>query len=458
MAPPARIPAERLRSVVGERHVVTDPDVLLSAGIDWTGRFRGEPSAIVRPGTTDEVATVVALCAAAGVTIVPQGGNTGLVGGTIATAGAILLNLGRLRRLDAVDDANGSVVAGAGITLDGLHRHVAARGWRYPVDFGAREVATVGGMIATNAGGVGVFRHGSTRQRLIGVEAVLADGEVVSRLGGLRKDSTGYDLAGLLCGSEGTLGVVTAACVRLEPAPAMVATAWIDFDDLDAAVAAARRFRTGCPELEALEVIAPECVAALAADDAGVMAGGAALLVEAAGDADPAARLHSIAVGLDGLRDAQVAIEPDRRAHLWRRRDAIPELILRDGIPLKLDVAVPPAALAEFLDSIERLVAQRLPSARLWRFGHAADGNIHLNLTGVLDESGVADATVVAAEDVIFAAVVDAGGTIAAEHGVGTAKVRWLALSRTDAERRAMGAIKAALDPDRLFNPGVLGL
>jgi FAD/FMN-containing dehydrogenase len=350
------------------------------------------------------------------------------------------------------------VVAGAGVTLDGLHRHVAARGWRYPIDFGSRELATVGGMVATNAGGVGVFRHGSTRQRLIGVEVVMAEGVVSSRLGGLRKDSTGYDLAGLLCGSEGTLGVVTAACLRLDPVPATVATAWLEFDDLDAAVAAATRFRTGCPELEALEVIAPECVAALAAEDAGVAAGGAALLVEAAGDGDPAAQLDAIAATVAGLRGAQVAIEPDRRARLWRRRDAIPELILREGIPLKLDVAVPPGALGGFLASIERLVAERLPAAHLWRFGHAADGNVHLNLTGVLGESGAADAAVVAAEDAILEAVVGVGGTIAAEHGIGTAKVRWLGLSRSDAERRAMAAIKAALDPQRVFNPGVLGL
>jgi FAD/FMN-containing dehydrogenase len=457
MAPPPRIPAERLRSVVGERHVVTDPDVLLSAGIDWTGRFRGEPSAIVRPGTTPEVAEVVAICAAAGLAIVPQGGNTGLVGGTLATAGSILLSTVRLRRLDDVDEANGSVVAGAGVTLDALHRHAAACGWRYPVDFGSRELATVGGMVATNAGGVGVFRHGSTRQRLIGVEAVMADGSVVSRLGGLRKDSTGYDIAGLLCGSEGTLGVLTAACVRLEPAQAMIATAWIELDDLDDAVAAARTFRSRCPELEALEVVAPECVAALAAEDAGVSAGGAALLVEAAGD-DPAAQLGAIASDLTGVRDAHVAVEPDRRARLWRRRDRLPELILRDGIPLKLDVAVPPRELATFLHSIERLVAAQLPAARLWRFGHAADGNIHLNLTGVLDDTGTADADVVAAEDAILEAVVAAGGTVAAEHGVGTAKVRWLALSRSDAELRAMASIKQALDPGRVFNPGVLGL
>jgi FAD/FMN-containing dehydrogenase len=443
--------------VVGERHVVTDSDVLLSAGIDWTGRFRGEPSAIVRPGTTDEVAAVVSLCVEFGVPIVPQGGNTGLVGGSIASAGEIVLSTVRLRRLDAVDGANGSVVAGAGVTLDELHRHVAAGGWRYPVDFGARELATVGGMVATNAGGVGVFRHGSTRQRLIGAEAVTADGAVLSRIGGLRKDSTRYDVAGLLCGSEGTLGIVTAACLRLEPAPPMVATAWIDFDELEVAVAAAARFRSGCPDLEALEVIAPECVAALATDDAGLSAGGAALLVEAAG-ADPAAQLDAIAATLPGLRDAHVAIEPDRRARLWRRRDAIPELILREGVPLKLDVAVPPSALAEFLGSVEQLVAARLPAARLWRFGHAADGNIHLNLTGVLVPDRTADARVVEAEDAILEAVVAVGGTIAAEHGIGTAKVRWLGLSRSEAELRAMAAIKQALDPGRIFNPGVLGL
>ncbi len=300
---------------------------------------------------------MVALCAADGVAIVPQGGNTGLVGGSVADAGSILLSTNRLARLDDVDDANGSVVAGAGVTLDGLHRHVAAHGWRYPVDFGSRELATVGGMVATNAGGVGVFRHGSTRQRLIGVEAVMADGAVISRLGGLRKDNTGYDLAGLLCGSEGTLGIVTGACVRLDPVPAMVATAWLDFDDLEAAVAAATRFRTSCPQLEAVEFIAPECVAALASDDTGVRSGGAVLLVEAAGDADPAEQLDSIAATVDGLRDAQVAIEPDRRAHLWRRRDLVPELILREGIPLKLDVAVPPEVLGPFLGSIDELVA-----------------------------------------------------------------------------------------------------
>jgi hypothetical protein len=229
---------DALREAVGANHVVTEPDLVASHVVDWTGRFRGATPAVVRPGSVEEVAAVVRACATAGAAIVPQGGNTGLVGGSIPRHGEIVCHLGRLNALGPVDGRRGQVSAQAGVTIGRLQEHARAAGWEYGVDLGARDSATVGGTIATNAGGVHVLRHGATRAQLLGIEAVLGDGSVVRRLDGLEKDNTGYDLAGLVCGSEGTLAIVTAARLRLVARPAHVVVALCAFADVDAALRA----------------------------------------------------------------------------------------------------------------------------------------------------------------------------------------------------------------------------
>jgi FAD/FMN-containing dehydrogenase len=209
--------AAAFEEIVGREHVLTDPEIVASFVVDWTGRFRGRTDAVVRPGSVSEVAAIVAVCRDRRIALTLQGGNTGLVGGAVPLSGEIVLSLTRLSSLGELDAVAGQVTVGCGVTVGALQRAAAAAGWAYGVDLASRDSATVGGTIATNAGGLRVLRYGDTRAQLLGVEAVLGDGSVISHLGGLWKDNTGYDLAGLLCGSEGTLGVVTAARLALFP-------------------------------------------------------------------------------------------------------------------------------------------------------------------------------------------------------------------------------------------------
>jgi FAD/FMN-containing dehydrogenase len=460
-----------LRAIVGDAHVLAEPDTMAAFTTDWTGRFVGRADAVVRPADVEEVAAVVAACSRAGVPVVPQGGNTGLVGGA-TPQGGVVVSLVRLRGIGPVDDVSGQLDAGAGVTLAEVHEAVAGTPWRFPLDFGARDRATVGGMVATNAGGVHAMAHGTMRRRVVGVEAVLADGSVVRRLLGLTKDNTGYDLAGLLAGSEGTLGVVCSARLQLAPRPAFVVCALVGLSDLRAALAAAGAVaRLG--STEAVELIAPECldeahgvgVAASAVHHAAGPSGGSGaafgdgsrgpvLLVECAGAADPSDELAATLERCEGLVDVAVATDAARQRALWALRDGVPEAILRTGVPVKVDVAVPPGRLGEFLPHVVEAVASIAPDAKVWRFGHVADGNIHVNVTGI-------DATGPLAEEVeeaVLRLAVACDGTISAEHGVGRAKARWLGLSRSPEELAAFASIKGGLDPAGIMNPGVLGL
>jgi FAD/FMN-containing dehydrogenase len=232
-----------LRAAVGERHCLTDPDLRASYETDWTRRFSGSALAVVRPGSTDEVAAVLRACASADVGVVPQGGNTGMVGGSVPRGGEVVVSLLRLDAIEPLDADAGEVTVGAGATLAAVQAAAGAGGWEVGVDLGARDTATIGGMVATNAGGVNVLRHGTMRDQLIGFEAVLADGSVISRLPGMPKDNTGYDLGGLLAGSEGTLAVITRIRLRLVPRLAHRAVGVIGFDDAPSAVAAAAGLR-----------------------------------------------------------------------------------------------------------------------------------------------------------------------------------------------------------------------
>ena len=248
-----RAVVDRLREVVGAQ-VIEDPEMIASYTTDWTGRFSGSSKAVVRPGSTDEVAGVVAACRELGVALVPQGGNTGLVGGGVPLHDEVVLSLQRLQTLEPVDPLAGQVTAGAGVTLSSVQHAAGAAGWAYGVDLGARDSATVGGTVATNAGGTHVLRYGNTRAQVIGVEAVLGTGSVISHLGGLVKDNTGYDLPGLLCGSEGTLAVVTAARLRLVPPMPFRTVAVLAFATVAQAVDASVVFRRSLPTLDACEL------------------------------------------------------------------------------------------------------------------------------------------------------------------------------------------------------------
>lgn len=438
--------------MVGPEHVLTDRDVVAGYCVDWTGRFRGATAAVVRPGSTAEVARVVSWCRRHGAAVVAQGGNTGLVGGGVPHAGEIVLSLRRLDRVEADADA-GQLTAGAGTTLADVHRAAAAAGWAYGVDFSSRDSATVGGAVATNAGGTRVLRHGDTRAQVLGVEAVLGDGSVVSHLGGLVKDNTGYHLPSLLCGSEGTLGVVTKARLRLVARTDERVTALLAFDVVDAAVAAAAELRRHLTSLDAAELFLDAGLRLVCATTGTFppfpSSHAAYLLVEAAAAVDPMDDLAAAVDGLSHVAAVAVAVGSLRSAELWRYRDAHTEALATLGAPHKLDVTLPAVALAEFLRAVPGVVAALAPAARTWLFGHVCDGNVHVNVTGVApgDES---------VDDAVLRLVAGLGGSISAEHGIGAAKRRWLPLARSDAEIAAFRAVKRALDPDGVLNPNVL--
>lgn len=443
----------RLAAVVGEAHVLTDDDLTLAHVVDWTGRFRGRTPAVVRPGTVTEVAAVVAECASAGVAIVPQGGNTGLVGGGVPMAGEVVIDLRRLDALGPVDPMELQVTASAGVTLAALQRAARAQGLAYAVDLAARDTATVGGMVATNAGGIHVLRWGDTRRQLVGIEAVFADGSVVRHLAGLAKDNTGYDLAGLLCGSEGTLGVITAARLRLVPEAAARVTALVGFASVGDAVAAVAAWRRALPSLEAAELVLDDGLR-LVCEHLGVAppwprAWAAYVLVDAAGAEDPTDELAAAVAATPQAGDVAVGVDGPSRAALWAYREEHTAALNALGAPHKLDVTVPLRALARFVDEVPAVVAAVAPAARTWLFGHLGDGNIHVNVTGVAPDDEAVD-------DAVLRLVAARGGSISAEHGIGTAKRRWLHLSRTPAEVAAFRAIKRALDPAGVLNPGAL--
>lgn len=443
---------EDVTAVLGPR-VIVDPQVTAGHGVDWTGRFRGPAPVVLRPMATGEVAEIVLSARHHGVALVPQGGNTGLVGGATPLDGEVVVDLRGLASIVDVDPAGGQLTAGAGVIVADLQAAAADQGWAYGVDWGARHAATVGGSVATDAGGLRFVRHGSTRRQLLGVEAVLGTGAVVRHLPAVEKDNTGYDLAALMCGSEGTLGLITAARLRLVPPSGPLATALVGFTATAAAVDAASLLRRRLPGLEAVELMMRAGVE-LVRTHRGLppplsKETPAMLLVEVADHEDPVSRLAEAVSGLEGVVDAAVAADGPRRAQLWRYREDHTEVINQLGFPHKFDVTLPAAALAAFVDGIADQVHSVAADAQVWCFGHAADGNVHVNVTGLApDDESVADT--------VLTSVAEAGGSISAEHGIGRAKRRWLHLAHGPADLEAMRAIKRALDPDGICNPGVL--
>jgi FAD/FMN-containing dehydrogenase len=448
-----------LADVVGPSHVLTEPDLTASYERDWTGRFAGRAAAVVRPGSTAEVAAVLARLHEAGRPVVPQGGNTGLVGGGVPLHGEVVLSLRRLATVDPVDVAAGQVTAGAGATLAAVDAAAAGAGLAFGVDLAARDSATVGGMAATNAGGLRMLRYGGMRAQTAGVEAVLADGRVVSHLGGLAKDNTGYDLAGLLTGSEGTLAVITGLRLRLVPRLGYRTTGLLAFADAEAAVQAMVALRRALPgSLEAVELFLAGGVA-LVCDHLGLRPpfgrlDPVYLLVEVAGAHDPTEELAEAVLGggvAERALEGAVESEPAGRARLWRYREAHTEAINAAGVPVKLDVTLPAGELAGFLGAACTAVEAAAPGARCVLFGHAGDGNVHVNVLGAGEPARAA-----AVEDAVLRLVARLGGSISAEHGIGAAKRSWLHLNRTPAEIDTFRAIKRALDPAGILNPHVL--
>jgi FAD/FMN-containing dehydrogenase len=447
-----------LRAAVGSEHVLLDRDLRVSYETDWTGRFTGTSRAAVRPATTTQVARVLAACCEARVPVVVQGGNTGLVGGSVPAPGPadrspVVLLTTRLTELGPVSRVSRQVTAGAGVTLAALIAHARAAGLDFGVDLAARDSATVGGMVATNAGGTRVIRHGSMREQVAGVEAALPDGRVFSRLDGLAKDSTGYDLGHLLAGSEGTLAVITRLRLRLVAAEPERAIAMIATRNTAEAVELLATLRAELPGISAAELCFGPGLA-LTARHLGIGVplegtGGAYLLVEVAGEADPLEDLLAALAACEQVLDATVASSNADRARLWALRESHTEAINMAGVPVKLDVSVPMDRLAELVERLPDAVAAVEPAAEIVTFGHLAEANLHVNVLGA---TGNAEAVTGA----VLRLVASLGGSISSEHGVGRAKAPWLGLSRSAAEIALMRSIKAAFDPLGLLNPGVL--
>lgn len=444
---------ERLATIVGAAYVTTDSDVLDGRSVDHTGRYRGHASALVRPGSTDEVAAVLRECRAACVSVTVQGGRTSLVAGTVPEHDDVLLSTERLRDIGEVDVVERRLRVGAGATLADVQRAATAAGLVFGVDLAARDTATVGGMASTNAGGLRTVCYGNMGEQVIGLDVVLPDGSVVHRHSQVRSDNTGYDLASLFVGAEGTLGVITALDLRLHPTPRQRVTAICGFADLDALIATGRVFRDmeGVAALELIDARA----SALTAEHVGVSApvqGAWQLLIELAGETDLTERLA------DALEDAELSDEPavgvdaNAQQRLWQVREAVAEVLGVYGPPLKFDVSLPLSAIHAFSDDAARLIAEHAPDAIPVLFGHIGEGNLHLNIVRCA-LTGDAERELYSA---MMALIAGHGGNVSSEHGVGTRKRDYLSMARTDADIAAMRVLKNALDPTGYLNRAVL--
>lgn len=440
--------ARDLARIVGAAHVLTDADLRLPYEVDGTRRFRADARLVVRPRALDEVVDIIKACAAAGAAVVPQGGNTGLVGGSVPRGGEVVLSTTRLGGV-TVDTSATQAVAGAGATIGEVHAAAAAADLTYGVDLASRDSATVGGTVATNAGGLNVVRYGPTREQLLGVEAVLADGTVLRRMGGLPKDATGYELPALMCGSEGTLAIITATRLRLRPRPSAHAVALLGLGSVADALKVLQSVRA-VPSLAAveyfhrngLELVLRNCGASppfRETFDTYVIVACAAL-------DDPLPELSQALEGLDIPFASAVATTRADREALWVYRERQTEAVHAEGPIRKLDVGLPLPELARFEAEAQRVCAGA--GVGLVLFGHLAEGNVHVELIG-----GDAGDDV---EDQLLRLVASLGGSISAEHGVGVAKAAWLHLTREAGDRAVMRAVKNALDPRNLLNPGVL--
>jgi FAD/FMN-containing dehydrogenase len=441
---------QALAAIVGEQHVLTG-DSTAGFAVDWTGKFRGQTPAVVRPRDTEQVAQVLACCTGAGLSVVSQGGNTGLVGGGVPLHGEVVLSLARLRELTAADPASGQVTAGAGVTLQ--EAGDADPELDLGIRIASRGSATVGGAISTNAGGLRVLRYGPMRAQLRGIEAALSDGTVVSHLSGLVKDNTGYDYPSLLAGSEGTLAVVTRARLQLVPRPRDPVTVIAALGGLEDVHELARRALAEVSGLLSAEFFTQAGLDILiqhaglrppAFDPPLAAAAPAYLLLEAAG---PGA-LDDLA-DLIGELPAAVAQETAGREALWACRERHPEAAGFLGVPIKLDVSVPAAQWVKLAATVAGVVAAADSGATVITYGHVADGNVHVNVVPAAPADG-------RHEDAVFGLVAELGGSISAEHGIGVLKGRWLDLARSPAERSLFARIRTAFDPAGTLNPAIL--
>jgi FAD/FMN-containing dehydrogenase len=427
-------------------------------GRDWTKVYAPAPSAIAFPRSTDEVSRLLALATAHRVPVVPSGGRTGLAGGAVAANGELVLSLARMRRLDPVDEAGATVRVQAGAITAEVHAHAAAHGLTWPVDFASKGSSQVGGNIATNAGGVRVIRYGLTRQWVLGLQVVLASGAVLELNGALEKNNTGTDLRQLFIGSEGTLGVITEATLKLARLPARTDVMLFAVRDLAAVLALFRRARLAPFTLAAFEFFTDRCMQRLLGHRKLRLPFAVApthyVLIEAEGATELESWMEELAES-DAILDGTLAQSAQQAAELWALREGISESLSATGLPHKNDIALPIAALEAFTAEFETLFAREYPGWEICLFGHIGDGNLHVNVMKPDDLDVPAfRARTQAADRDLFALVHQHKGSISAEHGVGLLKKPYLGYSRSPDEMAALRAIKQALDPLGILNPG----
>jgi FAD/FMN-containing dehydrogenase len=447
----ARDVLRQVSSLVGVKYVSTDADVLAGRSVDHTGRYRGRASALVRPGSADEVAEILRLCRDAGTHVTIQGGRTSLVAGTVPEHDDLLLSTERLCSISDVDTTERRIEAGAGATLSAVQGAASAAGLVFGVDLSARDTATVGGMASTNAGGLRTVRYGNMGSQVVGMDVALPDGSVVRRHSRVRADNTGYDLPALFVGAEGTLGVITALDLRLHSDPGHRVTAVCGFDELDALVDAGRFFRD-LDGIAALELVDGRA-GALADEHLGVpppVDSRWLLLVELASDYDQTERLADALEGVQTSGEPAVGVDIAAQQRLWRVRESVAEVVGLFGPPLKFDVSLPLAAVARFAEDAEALVQRHAAGAVGVLFGHIGEGNLHLNVLrcGAEQEKQLYTA--------MMDLIADCGGNVSSEHGVGSRKRRYLGMSRDDADIAAMRTLKKAFDPTGYLNAAVL--
>ncbi len=462
---------QRLSTIVGSTQLLTGDDMAPHL-VDWRGRYRGDAQCVLRPADTGEVAAVVRECAAAGVAVVPQGGNTGLCGGATPLPGSdtsrlpVVICLSRLNRIRSIDPENNTITAEAGCVLAAVQAAAAEVGRLFPLSLAAEGSAQLGGNLSTNAGGVQVLRYGNARELTLGLEVVLPSGEVWHGLRGLRKDNTGYDLKHLFIGAEGTLGIITAATMKLFPKPTAVATAWLSIPSPRAAIALLASLQA-CfgPQLTACELVSDVALGFVLRHIPGagrpLDASPWYLLVELSGGGEDAALRQSLEAFLAGVLDGEhcsdgvLAQSGEQARQLWALRENISEAQRIEGISIKHDVSLPISRIAGFLDEAGAALAARWPGLRVVAFGHVGDGNLHYNLSmPVSGDNAALIAEQAEVNEVVHDLVHACGGSISAEHGLGQLKREEILRYKSPVEMEIMRAVKRALDPQGLMNPG----
>jgi FAD/FMN-containing dehydrogenase len=459
-----------VRERFGAKAAIDDPADIAPWLTDWRGRFHGRASAILAPASTAEVQAIVAMAAESGVPLVPQGGNTSMVGGATppGDGSALILSLRRMTRLRSMSPENSVAVAEAGVILADLHDAAIEVGKRFPLTLGARGSATIGGLTATNAGGTQVLRFGTMRSLVLGVEAVLPDGSLHDGLSGLKKDNRGYSIDQLLIGSEGTLGVVTAAALRLVPAITARCVAWVGLDSPQAALELLRFLQARTDRIEGFELVGGDALRLVLKHVPGTRAPLTGehrwqVLIEATADepgSDPRALLEQLlADALQGnlCSDAMIANSESQAEALWRIRDSLSEAERAEGLTIAYDVSVPVADMPRFIVEASAEVERAMPGTTASAFGHLGDGNVHFHVRAApgagadwYERDGRQATRLV--DDLVTAF----GGSISAEHGIGQMKIDELERLASPARLHAVRSIKRALDPQGLMNPGKL--